>query len=135
MNKLFLLQNPICNSSNVIELNARVNFVVDELYYNKLTELLWPIVSVSCFNTTIHRRGENIAKAIHHNSRITNAAHFLFGSLGILMDWVMARYLSTDIAVIVNTLADTATPMKTIFHAISYTHSDTIFVFKIRYII
>lgn len=56
--------------------------------------------------------GANIAKATSHNPARRPQAPRLEGSQGWRSDCVMARYLSTDIAVMVNTLEATATPAK-----------------------
>ena len=59
--------------------------------------------------------GAKIAKATSHKPARRLQAPRLDGIQGCRSDCVMARYRSTDIAVIVNTLEATATPVGDIF--------------------
>lgn len=65
--------------------------------------------SLSTVATT--NNGANMAKATSHSPMRRPQAPRLEGIQGCLNDCVMARYLSTDMAVIVNTLEATATPV------------------------
>lgn len=56
--------------------------------------------------------GEKMIKLTNHKINITTVVDVLLNQRGKPIGWVIAKYLSIAIAVIVKTLAPTATPKK-----------------------